>query len=48
MEHVVDTPCFWKLELVDNGGKNLSNGEGAFSFWSELWVISGAFEISGF
>jgi len=43
MEHVVDMPRFWKLELVDDWGEDFGDGEGAFALWGEFWVSNGAF-----
>jgi len=48
MERVVDMPRFWESELIDDGGEDFSDGEGAFAFWSELWIGNGMFEVSGF
>ena len=48
MECVVDTPRFRESELVDDGGEDLSDGEGTFAFWGEFWVSDGAFQIPGF
>ena len=43
MERVVDTPRFWKSELVDDGGEDFGDGEGAFALWGEFRVSNGAF-----
>ena len=48
MERVVDFPCFRESELVGDGGEDFDNREGSFTFWGELWVGDGSFEISGF
>jgi len=43
VEHVVDTPRFWKSELIDDGGEGFGDGEGTFAFWGEFWVSNGVF-----
>jgi len=48
VECVVDTPHFWKLELIDDWGEDFSDGEGTFVFWSKFWVGNGMLEIPGF
>jgi len=48
MKRVVDTPSLWESELVDDGGEDFCDGEGAFMFWGKFRISDGSFEISGF
>ena len=43
MKRVVDTPRFGESELVDDGGKDLGDGEGSFAFRGEFWISNRAF-----
>ena len=44
----MDLPRFGEAELVGDGGKDLDDGEGSFSFGGKFWVSDGTFEVSGF
>ena len=48
MKRVVDTPCFGESELINDGGKDFGDGEGAFAFWGEFRVGNQSFQVSGF
>ena len=48
MEHVMDLPCSREVQLVSDGGEDLDNCEGSFTFWGELWVGNGVFQVFGF
>ena len=48
VEHVMNLPHLWEAELICDGGEDLDNGEGSFSFEGQLGVGNGAFEVSGF
>jgi len=43
VERVVDAPRFRESELVYDGGEDLGDGEGAFTFRGEFWVSDRAF-----
>ena len=46
MERVVDFPRFGEAELIRNGRKDFDDCEWSFSFWGELRVGNGPFEVS--
>ena len=48
MERVVDLPHFGEVELVCDGGENLDNHEGSFTFQGKFEVGNGAFQVSDF
>ena len=48
VKHVMNFPHFEKAELICDRREDCDDSEESFSFWSELWVGDGAFEVSGF
>ena len=48
MKHVMDLPCFGKVELVCDWRQDFDDCEGSFMFWSEFQVGDGVFQVPDF